>query len=97
MDWDAGMSSPAGEALSHCGCSRCTHCCFWQLDLIPLGCGIRLSNLRSAIADSDAGSGLSLPSVPGSIPGVAEEGLLLAEAAEGAKQSHRGEQRSGTC
>lgn len=45
----------------------------------------------------DAGGGSSLPSVPGCIPGVAEEALLLAEAAEGAKQSHKGEQHSGTC
>lgn len=34
---------------------------------------------------------LSMPASSGSILGVAEEALLLAEAADGSKHSHRGE------
>ena len=95
VEWDAAMGSAAGEGCLCSGCISCAPLVILAPSPAPHACITCLGNRRFAIAGPDAGGGASLPSVPGWIPEVAEEAMLLAEAAEGAKQSHRGEQHYG--
>lgn len=60
---------------------------------------IRVDDTEAVVgaAGFEAGSDIRLPANTGSIPGVAEEALLLAEAAEGSKHTHKGKQQFGAC
>lgn len=77
------------------------YCSFWQSLKGPVCVceAIRVNDSEAVVgaAGIEAGSDIQFPAKTGSIPGVAEEALLLAEAAEGSNHTHKGKQQFGAC